>query len=108
MLPRLSRALSNSSKGFYPLTTTLHDGVCFVLRSRPRDDDLRWGGAMRRGDRERHEQRRGGSGGACGARADFARPAVKRGRYGDDQRQDERHYDEGRREERRYDDRERR
>ena len=37
MLPRLSRALSNSSKGFYPLTTTLHDGVCFVLRSRPRD-----------------------------------------------------------------------
>ena len=36
MLPRLSRALSNSSKG-YPLTTTLHDGVCFVLRSRPRD-----------------------------------------------------------------------
>lgn len=76
--------------------------------SRPRDDDLRWGGAMRRGDRERHEQRRGGSGGAGGARADFARPAVKRGRYGDDQRQDERHYDEGRREERRYEDRERR
>ena len=37
MLPRLSRALSNSSKGFYPLTTNLHDGVCFVLRSRPRD-----------------------------------------------------------------------
>ena len=45
MLPRLSRALSNSSKGFYPLTTTLHDGVCFVLRSRPRDgaDDGRYG-----------------------------------------------------------------
>ena len=38
MLPRLSRALSSSSKGFYPLTTHLHDGVCFVLRSRPRDD----------------------------------------------------------------------
>ncbi len=37
MLPRLSRALSNSSKGFYPLTTHLHDDVCFVLRSRPRD-----------------------------------------------------------------------
>ena len=37
MLPRLSRALSSSSKGFYPLTTHLHDGVCFVLRSRPRD-----------------------------------------------------------------------
>ncbi len=32
MLPRLSRALSNSSKGFFPLTTHLHDGVCFVLR----------------------------------------------------------------------------
>ena len=37
MLPRLSRALSSSSKGFYPLTTHLHDGVCFVLRSRPRE-----------------------------------------------------------------------
>lgn len=37
MLPRLSRALSSSSKGYYPLTTHLHDGVCFVLRSRPRD-----------------------------------------------------------------------
>ena len=37
MLPRLSRVLSSSSKGFYPLTTQLHDGVCFVLRSRPRD-----------------------------------------------------------------------
>ena len=37
MLPRLSRALSNSSKGFYPLTTHLHDGVCFVLRSRSRE-----------------------------------------------------------------------
>ena len=36
MLPRLSRALSSSSKGCYPLTTTLHDGVCFVLRSGPR------------------------------------------------------------------------
>ena len=39
MLRRLSRALSSSSKGFYPLTTHLHDGVCFVLRSRPRDGD---------------------------------------------------------------------
>ena len=45
MLRRLSRALSSSSKGFYPLTTHLHDGVCFVLRSRPRDgaDDGRYG-----------------------------------------------------------------
>jgi hypothetical protein len=45
MLPRLSRALSSSSKGFYPLITHLHDGVCFVLRSRPRDgaDDGRYG-----------------------------------------------------------------
>ena len=45
MLPRLSRALSSSSKGYYPLTTHLHDGVCFVLRSRPRDgaDDGRYG-----------------------------------------------------------------
>ena len=45
MLPRLSRVLSSSSKGFYPLTTHLHDGVCFVLRSRPRDgaDDGRYG-----------------------------------------------------------------
>jgi len=44
MLPRLSRALSSSSKGFFPLTTHLHDGVCFVLRSRPRDaDDGRYG-----------------------------------------------------------------
>ena len=45
MLPRLSRALSNSSKGFYPLTTNLHDGVCFVLRSLSRDgaDDGRYG-----------------------------------------------------------------
>jgi len=43
---RLSRALSSSSsKGVYPLATTLHDGVCFVLRSRPRDgaDDGRYG-----------------------------------------------------------------
>ena len=37
MLRRLSRALSSSSKGFHPLTTHLHDGVCFVLRSRSRD-----------------------------------------------------------------------
>ena len=45
MLRRLSRALSSSSKGFFPLTTHLHDGVCFVLRSRPRDgaDDGRYG-----------------------------------------------------------------
>ena len=44
MLRRLSRALSSSSKGFYPPTTHLHDGVCFVLRSRPRDaDDGRYG-----------------------------------------------------------------
>ena len=46
MMRRLSRALSSSSsKGVYPLATTLHDGVCFVLRSRPRDgaDDGRYG-----------------------------------------------------------------
>ena len=45
MLPRLSRVLSSSSKGFYPLTMHLHDGVCFVLRSRPREgaDDGRYG-----------------------------------------------------------------
>ena len=44
MLQRLSRALSSSSKGFFPLTTHLHDDVCFVLRSRPRDaDDGRYG-----------------------------------------------------------------
>ena len=45
MMRRLSRALSSSSKGCYPLTTHLHDGVCFVLRSRPRDgaDDGRYG-----------------------------------------------------------------
>jgi len=39
----LRRVLSSSSKGFYPLTTNLHDGVCFVLRSRPRDDAGRYG-----------------------------------------------------------------